>query len=64
MGYYVMGKTQSVAWFSRVEEAKEEAKRLNYRGGQHYHVEADDDSKQLCSICRREHGLEVIHACE
>ena len=37
-GFYVMGKHTSVAWCATQAEANEVAKRLNYRGGQHYTV--------------------------
>lgn len=39
MGYYVMGKHTSVAWFLKREDAERLAKQLNYRGGTHYTVQ-------------------------
>jgi len=38
-GWYVWGKSTSVAWFKSKAEAEAEAKRMNYRGGQHYTVQ-------------------------
>lgn len=39
MGYYVMGRFTSVAWFLRREDAESLARRLNYRGGTDYKVQ-------------------------
>lgn len=39
LGYYVMGRYTSVAWFLTRPEAEAYCKHLNYRGGTVYRVE-------------------------
>lgn len=64
MGYYIVGRFgQSASWHATIAEARQEIQQLKYRGIDRV-IEPDKDSKQECSICRREHGLEVEHPCE
>lgn len=67
MGYYILGKTSSISWHNLIHEAEAELKRIlskgSYQGVKPY-IQADKESSQECSICRRYHGLERIHECE
>lgn len=50
MGFYVMGKYQSVAWCKTREEAEKIARQGNYYGGINWTVVADYTTKALAQI--------------
>jgi hypothetical protein len=43
LGYYVMGRHTSCAWYLRKVEAERVCKQMNYRGGTHYRVEPAEE---------------------